>query len=201
VQPVHTDDPNARIGPNAITQVTAALQARFGPERAAAVLREAGLENHLHSPPSAMVPESDVVALHRVLRAGLDVQQREAVCRDAGERTADYLLANRIPRPVQALLRLLPATLASRVLLAAIGRHAWTFAGSGRFDATAGNPVRLSIQGCALCRGAVLDSPGCSYYAATFERLYRVLVSRRARAREVACEGCGGPACRFEVEW
>ena len=191
----------ARIGPNAITQVAAALQERYGPERAASVLLEAGLGGYLVSPPAGMVPEFEVVALHRVLRAGLETEQREAVCRDAGERTADYLLANRIPRPVQALLRLLPAPLASRALLAAISRHAWTFAGSGHFVATAGNPVRLSIEGCALCRGAVFDSPGCSYYAATFERLYRVLVSPRARAREVACQGCGAPACRFEVEW
>lgn len=195
------DEHPARIGPNAITQVTAALQAGFGPERAAEVLREAGLGRYLESPPSAMVLESEVVALHRVLRAGLEAAQGEAVCRDAGGRTADYLLANRIPRAVQALLRLLPAPLASRLLLAAISRHAWTFAGSGRFLATAGRPVRLSIEGCALCRGAAFDAPGCAYYAATFERLYRVLVSPRARAREVACAGCGASACRFEVDW
>lgn len=195
------DDHPARIGPNAITQVTAALRARCGPERAAAVLREAGLGRYLDSPPAAMVPESEVVDLHEVLRAGLEEDLRESIGRDAGERTADYLLANRIPRAVQALLKLLPAPLASRVLLAAISRHAWTFAGSGQFVATAGNPVQLSIEGCALCRGAVFDSPGCSYYAGTFERLFRVLVSPRARAREVACQGCGAPACRFEVEW
>ena len=50
-------------------------------------------------------------------------------------RTGDYLLAHRIPKPVQALLKRLPAPLAARVLLAAITRHAWTFAGSGRFEA------------------------------------------------------------------
>ncbi len=191
----------ARIGPNAITQVTAALAARYGPERAASILREAGLGRYLHSPPAAMVPESEVVALHRVLRAGLEPGQREAVGREAGERTADYLLANRIPRAVQALLKLLPPPLASRLLLVAISRHAWTFAGSGHFVAAAGNPVRLSIEGCALCRDAVFDSPGCSYYAGTFERLYRVLVSSRARTREIDCQGCGARACRFEVEW
>jgi divinyl protochlorophyllide a 8-vinyl-reductase len=195
------DGDPARIGPNAITQVAAALSARSGPERAAAVLGEAGLGSYLLSPPAGMVPESEVVALHRSLRAALDGVEREMICRDAGERTADYLLANRIPRPVQALLKVLPASLASRVLLAAISRHAWTFAGSGRFGAVAGNPVRLSIEGCALCRGAAFDAPGCVYYAATFERLYRVLVSPRAIAREVACEGCGAPACRFEVAW
>jgi divinyl protochlorophyllide a 8-vinyl-reductase len=198
---VYTDEHAARIGPNAITQVAAALAARYGPDAAADVLRGAGLGGYLAAPPAAMVPEAEVVALHSTLRAVLGDGPREEVCRDAGERTADYLLANRIPRPVQTVLKVLPASIASRVLLDAISRHAWTFAGSGRFGAIAGNPVRLSIEGCALCRGAAFDAPGCVYYAATFERLYRVLVSPRAIAREIACEGCGAPACRFEVAW
>lgn len=191
----------ARIGPNAITQVAAALEAVVGPQRATRVFEAAGLSRHRAVPPAAMVPESEVTALHRALRESLAADERAAVCREAGELTGAYLLAHRIPRPVQALLRVLPAAVASRMLLAAIARHAWTFAGSGRFAVARGDPLVLSIEGCALCRGAATERPDCGYYAATFERLFRTLVSPGSRVREVACEACGAPACRFEVRW
>lgn len=192
---------DARIGPNAITQVYAALESRLGAAKARGLLAAAGLERYVDAPPEAMVAESEVAALHGVLRASLALGEREAVCRDAGERTARYLLTHRIPRPVQALLSVLPAPAASRILLGAIRRHAWTFAGSGRFTAVPGKPLELSIEGCALCRGAALDAPACAYYAATFEGLFRALVSPAARAIESSCEACGADACRFEVRW
>jgi divinyl protochlorophyllide a 8-vinyl-reductase len=47
------------------------------------------------------------------------------VARDAGHRTADYRLANRIPGPVQWALKPLPPALASRILLSAIAKHAF----------------------------------------------------------------------------
>lgn len=191
----------ARIGPNAITQVAAALDARVGSQRSAGVFEAAGLSRYRAAPPAAMVPESEVTALHRALRESLAADEREAVCREAGELTGAYLLAHRIPRPVQALLKVLPAAVASRILLAAIARHAWTFAGSGRFTVARGDRLLLSIEGCALCRGAAAERPDCGYYAATFERLFRTLVSPGSRVREVACEACGAPACRFEVRW
>jgi replicative DNA helicase len=45
------------------------------------------------------------------------------------------------------------------------------------------------------------DSPACDFYAATFERLFAVLVHARARVHEVACEACGDAECRFEIRW
>jgi divinyl protochlorophyllide a 8-vinyl-reductase len=119
-------------------------------------------------------------------------------------RTADYLLAHRIPLPVQRVLKRLPAGLAARVLLAAISRHAWTFAGSGRFSASpAGRgrrPLVLEIRNNPLCRGHAAV-PACDFYAATFERLFQVLVHRDAQVVETACEACGDAACRFELRW
>jgi bacteriochlorophyll 4-vinyl reductase len=50
------------------------------------------------------------------------------------------------------LLPRLPTPLASRVLLAAVSRQSWTFAGSGVFRAEPGRPVRLSLTGCPICR-------------------------------------------------
>lgn len=189
--------PGGRIGPNAITRMAEALPA----DAVDALFAEAGLAAYRRCPPARMVAESEVAALHRVLRARLDRAAYDAAAREAGRRTGDYLLANRIPRPVQWLLRALPARVAARLLCAAIARHAWTFTGSGAFTARYGPPLRLAVEGCPLCRGARLDQPACGYFAASFERLFAVLVHRRARVREVACAAMGDPACIFEVTY
>jgi len=211
----------ARIGPNAITRVAEALTARFGADCAAQVFAAARLQQHLVTPPAEMVDERDVMALHAALRGRLGAADARAIARDAGLRTADYLLGHRIPRPVQGLLKLLPAPWASHLLLRAIGGHAWTFAGSGRFSSRGGRPTTFAIAGCPLCRpaapaaspalAAAADgsaarrpadpSASCAYYAATFERLYRVLVARRAVVTETACEAHGAPACCFVIRW
>ena len=148
-----------------------------------------------------MVDEAEVVRLHRVLRMELGGVLAGDVARRAGVRTADYLLANRIPTPVQLLLRLLPARLAAWVLLRAITRHAWTFSGSGVFVAKVGRPVVLTIRNNPLCVATQSEQPVCDFYAASFERLFRVLVHPQARVTETDCEACGASACRFEVRW
>jgi divinyl protochlorophyllide a 8-vinyl-reductase len=96
---------------------------------------------------------------------------------------------------------LLPAPLAARALLGAIGRHAWTFAGSGTFSAALHPQPVLTIRGNPLCRGQRSGVPVCDYYAATFECLFRQLVHRHARVEETSCEACGADACRFVVRW
>lgn len=191
----------ARIGPNAITRLAEVLPGIAGAERAEQVFASAGLLGHWRTPPEAMVDEAEIARLHASMRALLGDAPARAAARAAGTRTADYLLAHRIPRAAQALLKRLPAGASARLLLRAIGGHAWTFAGSGVFAARAGWPVRLSITGNPLCRGQASAEPACDYYAATFERLFRVLVHGRARVLEVACEACGDDACRFEILW
>lgn len=189
------------IGPNAITRVAQVLPAWRGTAWAEQVFVRAGLLRHWQHPPEQMVAESEVRALHAALREALPAAEAAAVARAAGRATADYLLAHRIPRTAQRLLSMLPAPWAARALLRAIGGHAWTFAGSGRFSASAGHPVMLTIQDNPLCRGVVSPVPACDYYAATFERLFQVLVHRRARVQETACEARGDTACRFEIRW
>ncbi len=190
-----------RIGPNAIIRVGEALERQVGRDLAARVFRRAGLATWFEHPPTEMVDEQVACRLHALLRSELGDQVGAVVARDAGVATADYLLAHRIPKPVQALLKGLPAPLASRGLLAAITRHAWTFAGSGRFEARAGRPVLLTIRGNALCQGQRSAHPVCDYYAATFERLFRVLVHPGTRVTELTCEARGDDACRFELRW
>ncbi|MBB4284383.1 bacteriochlorophyll 4-vinyl reductase [Roseospira goensis] len=195
-------DEDARIGPNSITRIADALRDRRGPVETAALFAAAGLAHHAARPPESMVPAADVTALHGVLRARLDHDTVVAVSRAAGVATADYLLAHRIPKPAQAVLRLLPPVPAARVLIGAMGRHAWTFAGGGRFEGHAGRPTRLVIaDGPIQAAVADAEAPVCDYYAATFERLFRVLVARRTRVREVACQAMGAPACVFEADW
>jgi hypothetical protein len=97
-----------RIGPNAIIQTCAELSARPGASDTDTILRDAGIPWAANAPPSEMVSEEDVRRLF------LAVERRQPAAaahllHAAGHRTARYLLANRIPRPVQWLLRCLPA--------------------------------------------------------------------------------------------
>lgn len=190
-----------RIGPNAITRVAEVLPALLGEAGTRRLFEAAGLAGYLQAPPQHMVDETEVARLHAVLRQQLGPTLAGQVAQRAGERTADYLLAHRIPRPVQALLKLLPARLAARVLLSAVSRHAWTFAGSGHFRARPGRPCVLTIQDNPLCRGVQAEAPACDFYSATFERLFQVLVHPAARAVETHCETRGDPFCRFELRW
>jgi divinyl protochlorophyllide a 8-vinyl-reductase len=189
--------PFNRIGPNAVTQLAEAL----GPERAGSVFAAAGLSAHLREPPRTMVDEGDVIALHRALRDQFGEEGAARVSADAGRRTAHYLLAHRIPRALQWLLAILPAPTAARVLVTAIGRHAWTFAGSGRFRVLLGKPLRIEIAGGPIARAAPSAHPACAFYAAAFETLFRALVSPTTQVEETACEAMGAPACSFVLRW
>ena len=193
--------PANRIGPNAITRVAEVLPGRVGAAATLELFAHAGLATYLRQPPQSMVDESEVMRLHAELRRTLGVPMAREVAREAGQRTGDYLLAHRIPKPVQALLKALPAPLAARTLLSAIGGHSWTFAGSGHFSYRTGRPVVLEIRDNPLARGVVADEPICDFYSATFERLFRALVRADAQVVEVACEARGDDACRFEVRW
>jgi divinyl protochlorophyllide a 8-vinyl-reductase len=168
-----TDNPDtlARIGPNAIVRVGEALGALFDPRTRALVFEDAGLGHYLTQPPREMVDEREVASLHQALRGRLGIDWARRVGHDAGLRTGDYLLANRIPPFAQRILKLLPGALAEPVLLKAIARNAWTFAGSARFAVRRGHPTCLILTGSRVCAGVSADEPLCDFYAATFERL------------------------------
>jgi divinyl protochlorophyllide a 8-vinyl-reductase len=195
----HPASAPARIGPNAVIRVAEALTGRYG--SAAPIFDAAGLSRYLSALPEEMVDEREVIALQTALREGLGLAEAKAVSHDAGLRTGDYLLANRIPKGAQRLLRVLPPGPASRILLGAVGKHAWTFSGSGHFSFETGRPVRVTIASCPICRGAQADAPVCDFYTAAFERLFRTLVSRRTAVREVQCQAAGADACVFEMIW
>lgn len=164
------------IGPNALTQTAAALRALGGEEIAVRVFLHAGLLDRLATPPDAMVPAAEALRLMASLGATLPPALAEAVAREAGRRTADYLLDHRIPPLAQTLLRRLPRRLAAWALGRAIAAHAWTFAG--------GAPVRVR----AWAGGAVIEIKDEAdpltqiWRGAVLARLYAALVAPGAKA-------------------
>lgn len=193
-------DGAGRIGPNAVIRLAETLEAQVGARRTHEIFRAAGQAQFLAARPESMVDERAVTALYASLRSALGPAAAATAARRAGELTGDYLLAHRIPSAVRTLLRLLPVRLAAPLLVSAIQRNAWTFAGSGTFAAT-GDPLTLSISNCPICRGNTAPHCVCEYYAATFERLFAALVSPGCGVRETACEATGASACVFEVKW
>jgi divinyl protochlorophyllide a 8-vinyl-reductase len=180
-------------------------------DRLVQIMHAARLAHFVATPPAHMVNEVDVVRLHQAVASSLPEEAGRAVMWQAGENTAAYLLANRIPALAQTVLRLLPASVSARLLLRAISRHAWTFAGSSTFGySTHPATVQISLAGSPL-----FATPACrvlaeAYFMATFETLLRELVSSRTRAApanlqtaEAKAQDASGTqaACVFELDW
>jgi divinyl protochlorophyllide a 8-vinyl-reductase len=104
-----------------------------------------------------------------------------AILSEAGQGTADYILAHRIPSVAKSLIRALPAPLGARLLSKAIVQHAWTFTGSGRFRVALYRPLTYEITANPL---AFAGRP-CPWHAAVFARLLQALVWPKARVEAV----------------
>ncbi len=170
--------PGALIGPNAVLQAVAVMEERLGMAETGAILADAQIEQLPTG--KHMIPEIEVLRLHRWL-ALHDPMGALVIAEEAGARTADYIIANRIPRPAVWLLKRLPALLAAPLLMGAIRKHAWTFVGAGVF-------TPAGAWGFAIDRTRADDSipPPDSlflWYAAVFTRLYRVLVATDCTCR------------------
>lgn len=191
--PAPAAEPASRVGPNAVIQLAETLRVRLGERTARRVFADAGLGHWLDELPASMVDERDAAALFATLFAELPTNAARSVAAEAGARTADYILAHRIPRFAQLVLKALPAGLAAPLLLGAIRRHAWTFAGSGGVEARAGSPSVIEIADNPLAM------PGCVWHAAVFRRLFHVLVTRSPRVDHPLCCHDGAAVCRFEI--
>jgi divinyl protochlorophyllide a 8-vinyl-reductase len=190
-----------RIGPNAIIQTNAELLERVGLVATRAVLGEAGLARSEAMPPAGMVDEDDVRRLFLAVERRHPAQAN-GILHAAGARTARYLLANRIPKPAQWLIRCLPAHVSIGLLLQALRRNAWTFAGSGSVTTTiTRSGALLCIHACPVCREVKAERPRCVFYAGTLDGLAAALLGPHGRAREVACIACGASECAFVLEW
>jgi divinyl protochlorophyllide a 8-vinyl-reductase len=194
-------DHSGKIGPNAILQVFDVLDETVGPQQTTHLAQLAGLGHHRVDQPLAMVDERDVVALHKAVRATFDADTANQILWRAGAQTAEYILANRIPKPAQRVLGMLPAPLASPILLKAIAKNAWTFAGSGRFAYRAGRPAELALTDCPACLQVYRHDEPCLYYTATMEGLFRALVHRQARIHNTPGPSVDGRTRTFVLDW
>lgn len=184
----------AKIGPNALIQTVRALREMASEVQVIAVLRQCNQEYLLHQPVAEMVDEQLFAALVQTLVNQLGVDQAHQILQSSGQLTADYLLHHRIPRPFQMLLGLLPHRLALKLLLAAIGRHAWTFAGSGSFHYTVGRRSQLVVTSPIQPAEAV-----CGFYGGTFDHLIRVLIDAEARLNTTVSVQAGQSRCFYKV--
>ena len=164
--------PGALIGPNAVLQAVAVMEERLGIAETAAILADAQIAR---LPSGAhMIPEVEALRLHRWL-ALHDPMGALVIAEESGARTADYIIANRIPRAAAWLLRCLPARIAAPLLMQAIRKHAWTFIGAGVF--TPSGAWRFTIDR-SKADDSIPPPPSLFlWYAAVFTRLYRMLVA------------------------
>lgn len=188
----------ARIGPNAILQTLLAMRDLESPALELEAQVRAGLSLPLAP---GMVPEALFVSLLAAVRSMIPPARAEAVLRRAGKTTADYVRQNRVPAPFRSLLGTLPPRISEPLLLKAFQKHAWTFAGGGRFEVQGAFPGVLRLFDAPTCRAEANATGGAlygSYYEAAFEGLL-AMVAPRVRVREVACQAAGAPCCTFEI--
>lgn len=170
----------ALIGPNAVLQAVRVMEERLGRAETRAIL----LDAQIHALPSGktMIPELQALRLHRWL-ALHEPMGCFTIAEEAGARTADYIIANRIPAPAVWLLRRLPARLAAPLLMAAIGKHAWTFVGAGVFASD--GAWRFTIDRSGADDSMMPPDSLFVWYAAVFTRLYRQLVAADCTCRMI----------------
>ena len=185
-----------RIGPNAIIQTLAALEALEGRGARQRIARLAGLPQ---APAAGMVPETQFLSLLAALRRSLDEQVARRVLILAGQKTGDYVAANRIPVAVRGLLRVLPPRAGIPMLLKAFQRNAWTFAGRSSFEVTGGFPGDLLLDDAPTCRLIGSARPTGGYYEAAFQRLLS-LTRPGVTVTETDCRSVGASRCRFRVQ-
>jgi len=191
--------PAARIGPNTIIQLAHVLRERYGEDLASTMLFES-TGYAISALPGAMVDEREAQSFVRRVMQQLGERPGARVLHEAGHRTADYLMANRIPTAAQWVMKALPARAGLSLLLKAMRANAWTFAGSGTFSVHPhATGADLTFHACAMCRDMRAEGPVCDFYAGTFEHLIRTLVAPRAQVMEVECQAQGAHCCRFEV--
>lgn len=182
------------IGPNAALQLAAAMTQMAGAEETGRLFAAAGLSAWLTTPPGEMVPVPEVERLYAVLYRDWPVTA-SAFCTQAGWRTADYVIANRIPALARGVMRALPAGAAAHLLALAVARNAWTFAGEGTLRVLPGRPLKFLLQGHPLALA------GCPWHRAVFQRLFRAFVSPRATVAHVPATGPEGPGDLLIVTW
>lgn len=181
------------VGPNALIQLGAALRNGPGAEAERRLFAASGLLNRLETPPERMVDEREPAALFGAVIDAYPPEEADELLREAGRRTADYVIANRIPRIARAVFSVCPPSVAARLMLSAIERNAWTFAGSGAVRTGARPRPWIEIEANPLA------TPGCPWHVGVFTRLFERLVSLGSAVAHTSCAARGDAVCRFEI--
>lgn len=189
-----------KIGPNAIIQTVAALREILGDDAARAALVRGGAGNLPDHLPHELIDEREFHALVELLLEQIGEERTLHVMVRSGQLTSDYVFANRIPVVARALLRLLPPRLGLRLLLPAMQRHTWTFAGSGVFAYDLTPTPSLSIANGSLFDTPAMAAAMCAYYRGAFEQMFRKLICPQATLRELECQARGDRRCRYVIQ-
>jgi divinyl protochlorophyllide a 8-vinyl-reductase len=189
-----------RIGPNTVIQTVSALHEQLGVTATHALLERSGLIGLADFHADQLIDEQLFVVLHASLVRTLRPEVLAQIDRRAGQLTAEYVLENRIPKPVHWLLKRLPSVLALRILLLAIQQHAWTFTGSGQFATTFRPTPQMTLSNSITARQRHTPTPVCFFYQAAFQHLLQTLVRGQVQVTETTCIACGDPCCSFRIE-
>jgi len=183
----------SRVGPNAVIQTAEALRSCLGEDATREVFQTAGHLDLLDHHPQNMIDEAVPARLFATIYETLPPALASRVSRDAGWRTANYVIENRIPAVARRILRGLPAQLSKPLLLNAIAKNAWTFAGSGDCRTHNGTPAIVEIAANPLAM------PGCDWHRAVFETMFRNLVAPNTTVSHPTCCAEAGQVCRFKI--
>lgn len=191
-----------RIGSDAVLHTLDALSEVGGDHLTQEIIDAAGLRHVVGQTLQEMVPQSVFSALVQSIEDLLPRSQVDLVAVKSGRKTGAVLLEQYIPEMAQKLLRTLPKRVAGPLLLRALEKHAWTFAGSASVHHIDGPPLKLVIGNNPMAIW------GCLWQCALLETVFRRVVSPDARIWQMACcesnpmECCVDykPPCVFVIE-
>ncbi len=188
------------IGPNSVIQLREALITDVGAQAAEHLFELAGHQSLFHNLPDTMIDEAIPQALFATLFAHLPLAQARRIAEEAGKLTANYIIANRIPKLVVKAFRLLPPRFAGRFLMKAIEKNAWTFVGSGHCGLEFDKPPTIWIE-----NNPLVMPDGC-WHRAVFLQLFQRIVCPKTEvecqcASNVTPKAPAPPKMRFPVEF
>ncbi|WOJ93481.1 bacteriochlorophyll 4-vinyl reductase [Congregibacter variabilis] len=190
------DDGLARIGPGSVLELVPLMDDVLGEAERDRLLMISGMPEL--PPDQGMMAETPAATLHQALRADHPTLAPALTIR-AGERTADHIIARRIPKAALQVMHHLPPWLSAPLLASVIAKHAWTFAGSGKFKVLSKQPLVFALTDNPVVRGEHSEEPICDWHSAVFQRLFSSIVDPNLRCVETHCCASGSKSCIFEI--
>lgn len=182
------------IGPHAVIHAVDVMREKLAADTFNAVLRDA----RLTSLPTGecMIPEIEALRIHRWLALKEPIACFE-IAEESARRTADYIIANRIPSPAAQLLKLLPPSLSAWLLMKAIRAHAWTFIGAGKFIVH--DRWSFTIDRSDADDPVMPPESLFRWYAGVFSELFRLLVAVDCECRSAPSQSERTSVRRYHI--